>query len=213
MRIGIILDVDGTLWDSSEQVAASFARTLGRYPEITVPCDRDAILSLMGLPMTAFQEHFMKGFSEEKSTAIMQDCMDRELLDLKKDLPPVFDGVTETIRTLAEKYRMFIVSNAQTGYIELCMESGGFADVITDYSCFGDNRLPKEGNIRLIADRHHLERFFCVGDIQGDYDSTMKAHGEFIHAAYGFGTIDHEVPAISDFRELPECMKRILGEH
>ncbi len=212
MRIGVILDVDGTLWDSSEKVAASFADTLSKFPEITEPCTRETILSLMGLPMTAFMDYFMGDLPKEKATAIMNQCMDCEIDYLKDHLPPVFDGVTETIRALADKYQMFIVSNAQQGYIELCMKSGGFADVITDYRCFGDNLLPKEGNIRLIADKYHLERFFYVGDIQGDYDSTMKAHGEFIHAAYGFGTINTQVPAIHDIKELPACLERILGE-
>ena len=42
-----------------------------------------------------------------------------------------------------------------------------------------------------------------VGDIQGDYDSSKKAGVKFIHAAYGFGTIDDDVPAIRKFSELP----------
>lgn len=37
-----------------------------------------------------------------------------------------------------------------------------------------------------------------VGDIQGDYDSSKKAGVKFIHAAYGFGTIDDDVPAIAN---------------
>ena len=49
-----------------------------------------------------------------------------------------------------------------------------------------------------------------VGDIQGDYDSSKKAGVKFIHAAYGFGTIDDDVPAIHSFSELPEIVKRVL---
>ena len=33
-----------------------------------------------------------------------------------------------------------------------------------------------------------------VGDIQGDYDASMDAGVKFIHAAYGFGTIEDKVP-------------------
>ncbi len=35
-----------------------------------------------------------------------------------------------------------------------------------------------------------------VGDIQGDYDASMDAGVKFIHAAYGFGTIEDKVPEI-----------------
>ncbi len=212
MQVGVILDVDGTLWDVTEEVAMSFVRTMSQYPEITEPCSKEVILSLAGLPMTAFREYFMRDLPLERADAIMQQCMDNELKDLKKNLPPVYDGVTKTIHTLAKRYQIFIVSNAQQGYIELCMESGGIEDDITDFRCFGDAFLQKEDNIRLLADKYHLDRYFYVGDIQADYDSTMKAHGEFIHAAYGFGTIDAQVPSISDITELPDCLARILGE-
>lgn len=51
-----------------------------------------------------------------------------------------------------------------------------------------------------------------VGDIQGDYDSSKKAGVKFIHAAYGFGTIDDAVPAIRKFSELPQVADRVFEE-
>ena len=51
-----------------------------------------------------------------------------------------------------------------------------------------------------------------VGDIQGDYDSSKKAGVKFIHAAYGFGTIDDDVPAIRKFSELPWVADRVFEE-
>ena len=49
-----------------------------------------------------------------------------------------------------------------------------------------------------------------VGDIQGDYDSATAAGVKFIHAAYGFGTIDTEVEKIQAFNELPVVMKKVF---
>ncbi|WP_443599120.1 HAD family hydrolase, partial [Agathobacter sp.] len=51
-----------------------------------------------------------------------------------------------------------------------------------------------------------------VGDIQGDYDSSKKAGVKFIHAAYGFGTIDDDVPAIHRFSELPQVVSGVFNE-
>ena len=51
-----------------------------------------------------------------------------------------------------------------------------------------------------------------VGDIQGDYDSSKKAGVKFIHAAYGFGTIDDDVPAIHRFSELPQVASGVFNE-
>ena len=46
--------------------------------------------------------------------------------------------------------------------------------------------------------------------IQGDYDSSMKAGVKFIHAAYGFGTIDAKVPEISTFAELTQVVAQVI---
>ena len=51
-----------------------------------------------------------------------------------------------------------------------------------------------------------------VGDIQGDYEATRWAGLPFIHARYGFGTIEDEVPFINALEDLPEVVKTVLGE-
>ena len=53
--------------------------------------------------------------------------------------------------------------------------------------------------IKLIVERNNIDEAVYVGDIQGDYDSSKRAGVKFIHAAYGFGTIDDDVPAIRKF--------------
>ena len=59
-----------------------------------------------------------------------------------------------------------------------------------------------------ITDSDIYSRIY-VGDIQGDYDASRAAGVDFIHAAYGFGTIREEVPKIDRFSDLPEVMKEI----
>ena len=49
-----------------------------------------------------------------------------------------------------------------------------------------------------------------VGDIQGDYDATMEAGIDFIHAAYGFGTINETVERIDKISELPDLVVKLL---
>ena len=50
-----------------------------------------------------------------------------------------------------------------------------------------------------------------VGDIQSDYESSKKAGVAFIHAAYGFGTIDDEVPEIENLSQLPEVVEKVFA--
>ena len=110
---------------------------------------------------------------------------------------------------LKKEYFLAIVSNYQCGYIEAFLEHYGFGKYIDDIQCFGMNEVPKGENIRLVAERNHLEDAVYVGDIQGDYDASKAAGVKFIHAAYGFGEIEDEVPRIEKPLELKEVIQKI----
>ena len=107
-------------------------------------------------------------------------------------------------------YSLYIVSNCQSGYIEAFIDYYKFHDLFDDIECFGNNNKQKNENISLIVERNQLERAVYVGDIQGDYDATMKAGLPFIHAAYGFGKVEAEVVRIKALRELPDVIGQVI---
>ena len=111
---------------------------------------------------------------------------------------------------LKEDYHLYIVSNCQVGYIETFLKYYGFEDLFEDIECYGNNGYPKGDNIALIVKRNNLDDAVYVGDIQGDYDATMQAGIKFIHAAYGFGTINASVPKIESLSELADIITEIL---
>ena len=93
----------------------------------------------------------------------------------------------KTIKKLSEKYRLFIVSNCQDGYIELTMNKNNIQNFITDWECYGHSGLEKWENIRLITERNSLKHPVYVGDTEGDLEACEKAGVPFIWASYGFG--------------------------
>lgn len=212
MKTGIIFDVDGTLWDSSPEVAESWAVVFARHPEIGRDCRADDIMRVMGKPMTEIAAIFFPDFSEEQQRAFLKECEDYELEYLRTHAPKPFDGVREVFAELAKKYPLFIVSNCQSGYVELFMELCGLEEFVTDIECFGNNQKSKGENIRLVAERNELERYFYVGDIQSDYEATVAAGGEFIFAEYGFGEVKSDVPKIGAVGELPLVLEKIVAE-
>ncbi|MBQ9631673.1 MAG: HAD family hydrolase [Lachnospiraceae bacterium] len=208
-KIGIIFDVDGTLWDSSQEVAESWNEVFLRHPELDKHVSGADIKAVMGKPMDEIARIFFPVFSEAERVSILRECEENELDYLKAHPPKAFLGVKETFEALSGEYPLFIVSNAQSGYIETLLAVTGLGRFVSDFINYGDNEKPKSDNIRWIAQRNGLDRYFYMGDIQADCDATIAAGGEFIHAAYGFGSIDHEVPRAGDIRELPALMAQL----
>ena len=209
MKKGIIFDMDGTLWDSSENVAISWTekvRELGYdFPDIT----QQDVMSVMGLTMDRIADILFGSLPREERMELLNSCCDNELKYLLKHGGVLYPDLEKTLIRLKKKYHLYIVSNCQSGYIETFLEHYGFGKHFDDIECYGNNLKGKGDNIALIVSRNGLDKAWYVGDIQGDYDSTMEAGIDFIHSAYGFGTIDHPVPELERFSDLPELMKEL----
>ena len=89
--------------------------------------------------------------------------------------------------TKIENHRLFIVSNSQRGYPELCIRKLGLGSCITACLCFGDTGTSKGKTIRALMQRHNIRSCAYIGDTQGDYEATLEAGIPFIWASYGFG--------------------------
>lgn len=209
MKKGIIFDMDGTLWDSSENVAISWTekvRELGYdFPDIT----QQDVMGVMGLTMDRIADILFGSLPLEERRELLDRCCDNEQQYLLRHGGVLYPDLEATLARLKKKYHLYIVSNCQSGYIETFLEHYGFGEYFDDIECYGNNLKGKGGNIALIVSRNGLDRAWYVGDIQGDYDSTMEAGIDFIHAAYGFGTIDQPVPELERFSDLPGLMKEL----
>jgi len=209
MKKGIIFDMDGTLWDSSENVAVSWTekvRELGYdLPDIT----KQDLMNVMGLTMDRIADILFGSLPAEERMELLDSCCDNEQKYLLKHGGVLYPDLEKTLIRLKKKYHLYIVSNCQSGYIETFLEHYGFGKHFDDIECYGNNLKGKGDNIALIVSRNGLDKAWYVGDIQGDYDSTMEAGIDFIHASYGFGTIDQPVPELERFSDLPELMKKL----
>lgn len=209
MKTGLIFDMDGTLWDSSANVALSWTekvKELGyERPDIT----QQDIMGVMGLTMDKIADKLFGDLSKDERMKLLQLCCDNENDYLSRHGGILYPDLEDTFIRLKEKYALFIVSNCQSGYIETFLEYYGFGKYFDDIECYGNNLKEKGDNIALIVKRNDLEKAYYIGDIQGDYDATMKAGIDFIHAAYGFGTINATVPELEKFSALPELLESI----
>lgn len=118
-----------------------------------------------------------------------------------------YEGIVEAVEALAKNHRLFIVSNSQCGYPELCIEKMGLGQWIQGHLCFGDTGTTKGKTIRTLMEKYNITSCAYIGDTQGDYEATLEAGIPFIWAAYGFDTptgFDLQIAQPSDLIRLEE---------
>lgn len=211
MKIGLIFDMDGTLWDSGRQVAESWTLALRERDIPDRIITTEDVHGVMGKTMDAIANSLFPELPQAKRREMMQYCCRVENQYIREHGGELYPRLEETLWLLKQRYHLYIVSNCQSGYIEAFLDYYRLWDLFEDIECFGNTGLPKSGSIRLLYERNHLEAAAYVGDIQGDCDAATEAGLPFIHAAYGFGTIDHPVPAIVAFPELLSVAPQVLG--
>ncbi len=209
MKTGLIFDMDGTLWDSSDQVAAAWTEKLRELGYGDIVITPEAMTRVMGLTMDKLADILFEKMPREERMPALDSCGEYENEYLRKHGAVLYPELEATLKRLKEKYPLYIVSNCQSGYIEAFLEHYGFGRYFEDIECYGNNLKNKGDNIALIAQRNGLEKAYYIGDIQGDYDSATQAGADFIHAAYGFGTINAAVPRLERFSDLPELLEKL----
>lgn len=207
MKKGIIFDMDGTLWDSAANVAKAWNIAIEKDGSVEKKLTGADIQAVMGRTMDAIADIIFPSLEKEKRMQLLRLCCETENEYLREHGGVLYPNLEQTLTALKEDYPLYIVSNCQKGYIEAFLDYYGFWKYFTDIECYGNNLKSKGDNIRLLADRNHLEQAVYVGDIQGDYDSSCQAGVGFIHASYGFGTIDADVPKIASISELPQAVR------
>lgn len=216
VKKGILFDLDGTLWDSSEQVTHAWNRTIREMTDRSEQFTVADMHNFMGRTMEAIAALMFPDLPDAERIAILRLCSDTEIACLSDpepgDIPTLFPEEERIIRALAEKYTLGIVSNCQEGYIEIYLHQIPFADAFSDFECAGKTGLSKGENIRLVMERQGITDCVYVGDTQGDADAAHAAGVKFIHAAYGFGRVNACDAALDDIRRLPETVRTVLKE-
>ncbi len=199
----LIFDIDGTLWDSRALVAEGYNIQLKAEGLDHLCVSAEDLKPLFGKVMTEIADVVLASIPGESRYSLMERCMETENNYLFRNECRIgYPGILETVRELAKQYRLFIVSNSQCGYPELCMDKLGLTPYIEGHLCFGDTGTSKGKTIRTLMEKHSIQSCAYIGDTQGDYEATVEAGIPFIWAAYGFGTPDGYVAKVDSFPDL-----------
>ena len=199
----IILDVDGTIWDSTAIVAGAWneaAREMNAdYEEIT----SDVLKNYFGKTMEDIAAGLFSKVEINERYKLMRLCEEKEQSYLQSDPCNItYDGVKATVKDLSKNINIYVVSNCQKGYIELMLEKTGMSEYITDFECYGNTGNGKADNIKLLIQRNNIKNPVYVGDTSSDAAACKEAGVPFIFASYGFGNVDEYAAKIDSFSEL-----------
>lgn len=201
----LIFDMDGTLWDSSQSVAASWNEILSGYDFIKKQITAQHLKSLMGKHLTQIGNELFPYVEPEKRGRILQECCKHENEVLRERGGVLFDGLSETLKALSSHIKLYIVSNCQEGYIEAFFHYHNLGKYFSDFRCAGMSGKTKGENIIDIISANNLKCAYYVGDTQIDYEATRKACIPFIYAAYGFGEVtnyEYKINAVTDLIQM-----------
>ncbi|HAQ41139.1 MAG TPA: HAD family hydrolase [Clostridiales bacterium] len=208
MKKGIIFDLDGTLWDSTEQVVKSWNHVMSGCEDTGCIMTTEIMEGLMGKTIKEIAGIILSDVTEERGLEIMKGCCIEETAYLNKHGGVLYPKLEETLKELSESYGLYIVSNCQEGYIESFLKYHGLEKYFIDFENHGRTNLSKGENIKLIMKRNKLDKAVYVGDTQGDCDAAGLAGIPFIHASYGFGSVNRKIYSINNINELPELIKK-----
>lgn len=203
----IIFDLDGTLWDSTQTVADAWQKAKYEVNYVKDDFTKETIRSICGMTYKAIFEKLVPYLDEEKRNEFKAICATHELNLLDQKGGELYPELEATLKYLAPNYKLFIVSNCQSGYIETFFKTSGLEHYFGGHQCYGTKSLPKADNIRDIVKDHNLKFPVYVGDTMGDYNAATEAGVSFIFAAYGFGVVQEDQAAtIQQFAELRELL-------
>ena len=206
----VIFDLDGTLWDSTQQVAESWnvviEKETGRKGWLTA----SDIEVVQGKTMNEIADIIFKDFPEEERYPLARVCEVYENEYIENRGATLFDGVEETLKKLKDMgVQMAVVSNCQLGYVKAFLDSMDMWKYFVDYEEWGRTMMLKADNIKLVMARNSASKGIYVGDIQKDSDAAHEAGIDCIYASYGFGEINDAVAVLKSFEELPAVLEEL----
>lgn len=206
---GLIFDLDGTLWDTCGACAMSWNQVIERNNISFRRITAEDVARVAGKPHQDCIALTFKGLSTDQIDLISRQTEVEDNLMVLKQGGHIYDGVTEGLRELRQKFQLYILSNCQSGYIEVFLKSAHVEDLFHDYECWGNTQKSKAENLKFLIERNQMGQALYIGDTLGDFQAAEDCGVPFLQVTYGFGAPLEGQRQFSDFKFL---VKELLSQ-
>lgn len=132
---GVLFDLDGTLWDSTQQVTLSWRKALADQPDVTHLPTVEQITAVMGMTAEDLTETLMPELPLQRRMELFDRCAEVENEYLRRHGGTLYPGLTDLLKTLSKHVPLAVVSNCNRGYIDCFLEAHGLGVYFADWEC------------------------------------------------------------------------------
>lgn len=210
-KIGILFDLDGTLWEVIDSTFQSANEITKKYhlPEIS----KETVLKVFGLNKKEAAKLYFPDLPFKKSSKLLDEMACLNIEYLAKYGGNLYPNLENTLQKL-NKYSLFIVSNsAEVKYIEAFLTSSNLKPYFKDYIAASSLNISKAEAILMIIEKYHLEKekTVYIGDTKKDLEAATQAGIPFIQAKYGFGDDLNTTYSLDSLSDLPTVLEQIFN--
>lgn len=208
-KIGILFDLDGTLWDVTYSTYKSANEVSTKYhlQEIT----KDIVCSVFGKDIIGVAKSYFPNIELDRAIELVNEISNVNVNYLRQHGGKVYPNLKATLDILKEKYDLFIVSNSSNPkYIESFIMTAGLENYFKDYVAASSINITKAEAIKKVISDYHLTKTIYIGDTSLDLEASTLADVPFIQVKYGFGSDLCTKYSINELKELPSMIENIL---
>lgn len=189
MKDLIIFDLDGTIEDSRLDMSLSVNRVRRIYqlPELSL----DAIQSLVNKGMDFLYRNCFPELI--KNNSIPKDLIFKYEMDYGEhivDHTKLYEGIDIVIKTLSEKYILFVYTNKPEKLSRLLLKKLGLLDYFTKIiggDSFKQSKPSPEPILSTLQDINFKpSEIYVIGDTEGDIQTAKNLNGKAIWCKWGY---------------------------
>ena len=185
----IILDIDGTLFDSVNFNTQNLNTTLKHFG-YTYRVTEEVVRKNLGCTAEDYYKNVLNQESY-KEWEQLRAYARLHVGEMIKQYGKAFDGVKETFEMLHNRgIKLILYSNCSRLYLDHAVDRMGISPFITYAECVKDNGLTKIALVDKILKMYPNEKAIIVGDRWHDVEAAKANHLPSVAATYGFGDDD-----------------------